>query len=138
MTQRDPAAYAAAFQKNDALGGLLGCRLVSISNDACIYEYEARPEHFNPNGILHGGALFTAMDSSQGAFVHFFLEDAYRYASTGSAEIRYRAPVKSGKVTIRTTLKERKRKILRVLSVATDESGGEIAILEETWVAISA
>ena len=125
------------FAENDQLGKLLGGRLVELTSEECVYEYQALPAHHNPNGILHGGALYSVMDSSQGAFVHFTLDSQWRAAATGTATIRYEAPVKTGKVRIRTFLKGRDGRKIFVRSEAHDEAGKLLASLEEVWIAIS-
>ncbi|RYD80666.1 MAG: PaaI family thioesterase, partial [Sphingobacteriales bacterium] len=93
--------YQAEFQRRDHLGNLVGARFISIDRDQIIYHYEVKPEHFNPNGFLHGGALYTVMDSSQGAFVHFILDEKFEIAVTGTATIRYEKPLRSGSVEIK-------------------------------------
>lgn len=134
--KRDPDTYIPSFQSADRLGTLLGARFISISQQECIYEYDAKAEHCNPNGILHGGALYSVMDSSQGALVHFILEDTYVAAATGTATIRYLAPIRSGTLRIRTWLKGRERRKLYVNSTATNDAGVTVAELEEVWVAL--
>ena len=58
--------YIQGFMEKDKLGKNFNSRFVSITKDECIYEYDFDPNHTNPNGILHGGALYSVMDSSQG------------------------------------------------------------------------
>jgi uncharacterized protein (TIGR00369 family) len=124
------------FEKNDRLGSLLGGNLTSLSETECLYEYTPKEEHYNPNNILHGGALFTVMDSSQGAFVHSTLDPIYKFAATGTATIRFNAPVRKGTIKIRTWLKGTDRRKLFVNSSAFDEEGKEVATLEEIWIAV--
>ena len=71
--RQDPENFKKFFAAHDRLGSLLGAKLVSLDQKECVYAYDPSPQHYNPNGILHGGALYTVMDSSQGAFVHFIL-----------------------------------------------------------------
>jgi uncharacterized protein (TIGR00369 family) len=136
MTKFDPEIFMKRFKSHDKMGDFLGAKIVSISSEECTYEYEATPAHHNPNGILHGGALFTVMDSSQGAFVHFSLDEKFVAAATGTATIRYSAPVKTGLIKVRTWLKEAQGRKLFVTSEARDESGTVVATLEEIWIAI--
>jgi uncharacterized protein (TIGR00369 family) len=136
-TEKDPNATARYFETKDRFGALLGGRILSLTKEECIYEYVVRPEHFNPTGILHGGALFGAMDSSQGCFIHFILDtDAYKFASTGTATVKYLAPVTGGKIRIRSWLKGQERRKIFIASVAVDERGATVATLEEIWIAI--
>lgn len=134
-TTKNPADSIRMFQALDRFGSLLGGRPVALNGEECIYEYEVSPEHYNPNGILHGGALYSVMDSSQGIFVHFILEDSYKFAATGTATVKYLAPLTAGKIRVRTWLKGRERRKIFVSSSATDESGREVATLEEIWIA---
>ncbi len=136
ISEKDPEKYRKLFAEKDRLGSVLGCKFINISEKSCIYEYEPREDHFNPNGILHGGALFSVMDSSQGAFIHFILDPAYKYAATGTAIIKFHAPVTKGTITIRSWLKQTERRKLYVCSSATNSEGKEIATLDEIWIAI--
>ncbi len=136
MEEQDISSYIRHFQNNDRLGAFFGYSVISLSKESCLIEYEVKQEHFNPNGILHGGALFTVMDSSQGAFMHYILEDSYAYAATGTASIRYFLPLKEGKIRIRTSLKERNRRKYIIESIALTESDKTAAVLEEIWIAV--
>ena len=119
------------------MGATLGARLVSIDNSECIFEYDVKPDHFNPGGILHGGALFTVMDSSQGAFVHFTLDERFHAAVTGTATVKYLEAVRSGTIRIRTWLKERQGRKIFVSSDARNAQGVVVATLEEIWLAFA-
>jgi acyl-CoA thioesterase len=133
--RKDPDGYKSSFQRADQLGVLLGARLVSLTETEVIYEYSVKSEHFNPNGILHGGALFSVMDSSQGALMHYVLADEFSRTVSGTATIRYEAPVSAGSVSIRTTLNRREGRKYFVDSVACQEAK-VVARLEEVWIAI--
>ena len=124
------------FAAKDRMGALLGVRILSIGQEECVGEYTVSPAHFNPNGILHGGALYTALDSCQGAFVHFNLDPQWRAAATGTATIRYEAPVTAGRVTLRTWLERAEGRKLFVNSEAKSESGQLLASLAEIWITI--
>lgn len=125
------------FVSRDKLGALLGARFVSLTPQECVYEYEAADEHFNPAGILHGGALFTVMDSSQGMLAWTLVEPPYRMAVTGTATIKYLAPVRGGKVLVRTTVERREGRKLFLHSEAVDENGTTVATLDEIWIAVT-
>lgn len=133
---KSSAEYIKGFTEKDKLGRQFNARFVSIEPGECIYEYDFNPDHTNPNGILHGGALFSIMDSSQGALIHFDLDSKYQAAATGTATIRYLAPVTSGTVTIRTLRKAVDGRKVFIDSVATGPEGSEVARLEEVWICI--
>lgn len=128
-------SYLKSFEDLDHLGNLIGAKPISVSKTECIFEYIVNPDHFNPNGFLHGGALFTVMDSSQGLFLHYVLDDKFNFAVTGTATIRYEKAVSEGTIQIRTFGDHHEGRKYFVKSVAS--KGSEIlAILDEVWIAI--
>lgn len=128
--------YIEAFVANDRLGSKFNARPISLNTEECVYEYEAGEEDYNPKGILHGGALYAVMDSSQGMLMHYILDDTFKTAATGTATVKYLAPVRSGKITIRTKLISRERRKFFVHSDAVDANGNAVATLDEIWIAI--
>jgi len=128
-------SYVQNFLSRDRLGSLLGGVFISLSENECIYEYSVNPEHYNPNGILHGGALYSIMDSSQGMLVHSTLDKTFSFVATGTSTIKYLAPLKTGKVRIRTVIQERTGRKIFVNSTASDEGGRSVATLDEIWIA---
>jgi uncharacterized protein (TIGR00369 family) len=136
---KDPKPFIERFEKSDGLGRLFGAKILSLTETECTYEYETLSSHFNPYGILHGGTLYSIMDSSQGLLIHYLLESmdpSFKAAATGTATIKYLAPVRNGKIFIRTILKERQGRKVFMSSVAEDGSGNRLAELEEIWIAI--
>ncbi len=127
--------YIKGFEARDKMGSLLGHKLISLTDQECISEYQTQPEHFNPNDILHGGALYTVMDSAQGAFVHFNLEPQFKYASTGTSTIKYLAPVFKGLIKIKTQFKNTENRKIFICSEAYNEQNVLVATLDEIWIA---
>ena len=130
------AEYLKSFDEHNHMGNLFDHQFISLNDKECISEYTVSAKHFNPNGILHGGALFTLMDTSQGAFVHFTIDRSkFKYAATGTATIKYAAPVIGGKIRIETRYKDIQNRKLFVVSEAFDEKGLLVATMEEIWIA---
>jgi uncharacterized protein (TIGR00369 family) len=125
------------FVENDRLGALVGARFVSLNDAVCTYEYEARDAHHNPGGMLHGGALYTVMDSSQGMLVYSQVQPL-SVAASGTATIKYLAPVRRGRIVVTTTLAKREGRKLFVHSEAVDEEGVVVAVLDEVWIQLRA
>lgn len=131
-----PEQYKEHFKGKDKFGQLFGAQFISVTENECFYEYNFNPDHCNPNGILHGGTLYGVMDSSQGALIHFTLEETYRAAATGTATIKYLAPVTEGKVKIRSYIKRNEGRKVFINSEAFDHTGKLVATLEEVWIKI--
>ena len=54
---------------NETFGGRLGMRYTSVRPGEAEASFEVRPEHTNPPGVCHGGALFAFADDTMGAAV---------------------------------------------------------------------
>ncbi|WP_254761470.1 PaaI family thioesterase [Natrinema marinum] len=75
---------------------------------------ETSDELQNPNGVLHGGVLYTMADTGMGAALAAMLEEGEQCA-TIEIKINYLEPVRAGRVTCETN-------VLR--------KGGSVAYLE--------
>lgn len=136
LSEIDKDKFVDIFQENDCLGALFGVIINSLTEEECISEYQVLAEHHNPNGVLHGGALYSVMDSSQGAFLHFNLPDEFKAAATGTATIKYLAPVYEGVIQVKTRLTGQDGRKFFVQSKATNDSGVEVAVLDEVWIGL--
>jgi acyl-CoA thioesterase len=75
---------------------------------------DVRSELLNPNGVVHGGALFSMADTVMGAALHTTLAPG-EFCATVEIKIHFLQPVTRGKIRCRTRLVHR---------------GGRIAVLE--------
>ena len=71
---------------------------------------EVRPALLNPNGVVHGGALFTMADTAMGAALHTTLVPG-EYCATIEIKIHFLQPVTEGRIRCRTRLVHRGRRI---------------------------
>ena len=133
--RRSKADYISAFEASDRLGRLVGAKCIALSDSECVYEYEVSSEHYNPNSVLHGGALFTVMDSSQGMFMHYILDERFAGAVTGTATVRYEKRVGEGIVEVRTFLDRHEGRKYILRSEAT-QHGQRVAVMDEIWIAL--
>jgi uncharacterized protein (TIGR00369 family) len=127
---------AEAFQRADRLAQLVGHRPESVAAGNVVYVFDVGPRHHNPNGVMHGGALFAAMDSSQGAAIYSLPDFSGKRATVAEANIRFKKAFVDGRITIRTSIAKRAKKLLYVVSEALDQDGGTIAVLEGTWMIV--
>ena len=75
---------------------------------------DVRPELLNPNGVVHGGALFSMADTVMGAALYTTLAPG-EFCATVEIKIHFLQPVTKGRIRCRTRLVHR---------------GGRIAVLE--------
>ena len=59
-----------------------------------------------------------------------------QFNPTGTATVKYLAPVTGGTIRIRSWLKGQERRKLFISSEAKDEKGNVVATMEEIWIAI--
>ena len=71
---------------------------------------EVRPELLNPNGVVHGGALFSMADTVMGAALFSTLAPG-EYCATVEIKIHFLEPVTKGKIRCRTRLVHRGSRI---------------------------
>lgn len=88
-------APARAKQRRMGFADLVGLRHVSRSAGTSRYEVDAGEEHFNPNGVVHGGLAFTLADTGTGSALWTLLERDEGCA-TIEMKISYLKPAKSG------------------------------------------
>lgn len=124
---------AEEFFARDRLGAVVGARFISLHDGVCTYEYMASDAHHNPGGMLHGGALFTVMDSSQGMLVYSIMTPP-AIAVTGTATIKYLAPVSHGRIVVTTSIARREGRKLFVHSDAVDANQVAVAVLDSVWI----
>ncbi len=77
---------------------------------ACVATLDVRPELLNPNGVVHGGALFSMADTAMGAALHTTLAPG-EYCATVEIKIHFLQPVTKGKLRCRTRLVHRGSRI---------------------------
>ncbi|MBA2384348.1 MAG: PaaI family thioesterase [Actinobacteria bacterium] len=60
---------------------LVGFRPTYVMPGRVVFAYEAREEHYNPLGSVHGGILTTVLDTVMGCAVQSLLEAGVSYAT---------------------------------------------------------
>lgn len=92
---------------------------------------ELGEQHTNPSGLVHGGAIFTLIDSTIAAAVLRTLDDDERMA-TQSSTIDFLRPAK-GKVTARARVDRRGTMTAYAAGEAIDEEGRVVAKTSAVW-----
>ncbi len=97
---------------NNPFADLVGfkLRLGRRGSGACSAALDVRPGLLNPNGVVHGGALFSMADTAMGAALHTTLA-AGEYCATVEIKIHFLQPVSKGKIRCRTRVVQRGRRI---------------------------
>lgn len=85
-------------------------RIGRRGSGTCAAALDVRPELLNPNGVVHGGALFAMADTVMGAALHTTLAPG-EYCATVEIKIHFLQPVTRGKIRCRTRLVHRGSRI---------------------------
>jgi uncharacterized protein (TIGR00369 family) len=76
----------------------IGFTLSEVEPGRAVVELEAKPEHANPMGTLHGGILCDIADAAMGMAYASTLGDGESF-TTLELKINYLKPVRTGKLT---------------------------------------
>lgn len=98
------------FAPPGPLAELLGIRPVSFGESAATFGLTVRHDHLNPYGVVHGGVVYSLVDTAMGAAVHTRLAPGERCA-TIEIKINYLAPVTAGDLRAEARLVERTKRI---------------------------
>lgn len=103
----------------------IGIRLVEWELDSCVMEMDVGEHLINGAGVLHGGALATAIDTAIAhAAIYCTVPENYRSGATVTLTVNFIAPVRLGS---RVTISARKtgggRTMFMSVAEAVDENG---------------
>lgn len=79
---------------------MVGLELISLDREGCTMQLEITAQHFNTTARVHGGVIFTLLDSAMGAAVYARL-DAHEATATIECKINYTRAVTGGVVDCR-------------------------------------
>ncbi|CAN1513183.1 PaaI HGG motif-containing thioesterase, possibly involved in aromatic compounds catabolism [Rhabdaerophilaceae bacterium] len=74
----------------------MGILLIEAEPGRVVFSGEPREEHFNPQGIIHGGWAATILDSALGCATHTTLASGEAY-TTVEMKVNYLRPIFPGK-----------------------------------------
>jgi acyl-CoA thioesterase len=98
------------FKPPGPLAELLGIHPISFGESAATFGLTIRDDHLNPYGVVHGGVVYSLVDTAMGAAVHTRLAPGERCA-TIEIKINYLAPVAEGELRAEAHLVERTKRI---------------------------
>lgn len=130
----DPKSRSKGFSP---FADLLGLHFSELRPGFSRCELDAAEHMFNPNGILHGGVIFSMADTGMGAALHVAL-DAGRHCATIEIKIVYLRPVRRGRLVCDTTLVQKGKRIAVLESEVKNgdklvaKALGTFAIIEST------
>jgi uncharacterized protein (TIGR00369 family) len=132
LSDEDVARLHEAFaQVNYAR--LLGIEIVKLTRGEAVLSMPVRPELTRMEGILHGGALASLMDSASAFAVLTLLEPGERTV-TVDLTLHFMRPVSEGLVEARGRVLRAGRRVFTVSIDATDADGKSVATALTTYL----
>ncbi len=114
------------------LHGLLGVEAFEIDeNGEVTASLDLTKAHRNPSGLVHGGVIFSLIDSAIAAAVLHTLEDD-EWMATQSSTIDFLRPAK-GKITARARVDRRGQMTAYAAGEAINENGRVVAKTSAVW-----
>jgi acyl-CoA thioesterase len=96
----------------------VGVQIATVGGGTAVLTLRIEPHHLNGNGVVHGGALFTLVDTAMGAALHGAMAPHERCA-TVDARISYLKAVRAGEVVCRARLLHREHRIAHLEATLT-------------------
>ena len=109
-----------------ALGDALGIVSESQAPGRARMRLTVDPAWPNPNGLLHGGVIYTMVDYSMGGAVQRSLPEG-EHCATIEVKVNYLAPVRAGTLIVETEVVKQGRNIAFTESNVTDDQGRLVA-----------
>jgi uncharacterized protein (TIGR00369 family) len=108
------------------LGDVLGMRSVERGPGWSKMELTVDPAWANPNGVLHGGMVYTLIDYSMGGALQPNLPDG-DFCTTIEMKVSYLLAVREGVLTAETKVLKEGRNIAFLEAKVTDDQGRLVA-----------
>ena len=112
----------------ETLGGFadrLGAEVETAEDGSARLRFEARDEHLNQNGTLHGGILATLVDTAMGAAVRSTTDEG-ETAATSQLTVTYLRPGRPGSLEVTAQVRTRGEH-LTVCDADVEQEGRAVA-----------
>lgn len=118
------------------LSEFLGMEINAVEPGHALTRLSIDKVHLNPNGVVHGGVLFTMIDTAMGLATMTVLDQG-RCASI-ELHLRFIRPATSGVIEARATVVSRGRRIVQLEARIHDSVGTLLATATGTFAVVAA
>ncbi|MEW9698766.1 PaaI family thioesterase [Paenibacillus sp. SI8] len=101
--------------------GYLGCKFVSMESGVVTIALDAKPQHLNMIGIVHGGVLSSLLDNAMGIVIMTARPD--EKAVTTNLNVHFVSPLKEGRLLVTAEIVHQSRKMITTQGRITDSEG---------------
>jgi acyl-CoA thioesterase len=128
MESDDPAQFP--------LRNFLGMEIEEVEAGHAVARVEVTADFLNPNGVVHGGVLFTMVDTAMGKATLSVIDAGQRCASV-EVQLRFLRPVVAGHLEAVARVIQAGRKIIHLEAQIRDGQGTLVATGTGTFVVIA-
>jgi len=125
------------MRETPGFGDLVGLMVEPGSDGTAAGSIELAETHRNVHGFLHGGVVFTLVDTVMGAAVMSLLDADLRCVSA-DVHLRFLRPVVAGRLDATARVVHRGRTTAVVEAVVTDADGRNVAFGDASFAIVSA
>ena len=129
----EPAEHEPDASPEHPFADLLGFEITARGEGQCTSELAAGPTHLNPNGVVHGAALYALADTGMGGALSSLL-DASQYCSTIEIKINYFRPAVVGRLRCETRVVHKGSRTSALESEIFDARGKLVARATGTFM----
>ena len=105
---------------------------------AAVAFLEVDDRHLNPNGIVHGGVVFSLADTAMGRATMAVLSDGQICASI-EVSVRYLRPIPGGRLVATASVLRAGRRIVHLeCSITVDGDDRPVAVLQGSFAVLEA
>ena len=106
--------------------------------DGAVAYLDVDDRHLNPNGIVHGGVVFTLADTAMGRATMVVLDDGQICASI-EVSVRYLRPIPGGRLVATASVIRAGRRIVHLeCKVTVDGDERPVAVLQGSFAVLEA
>ncbi|SVB45997.1 uncharacterized protein METZ01_LOCUS198851 [marine metagenome] len=106
--------------------------------DGAVAYLDVDDRHLNPNGIVHGGVVFTLADTAMGRATMVVLDDGQICASI-EVSVRYLRPIPGGRLVATASVISAGRRIVHLeCRVTVDGDERPVAVLQGSFAVLEA
>lgn len=115
-----------------ALARTLGLRPISMGGGRARFALTVREDHMNPNGVVHGGVVYSLADTAMGAAL-FSALDPGQSCTTLEIKINYLAPVTQGDLAAEASVVARTKRTGVLEARVHGDGGALVAVATGTF-----
>ena len=107
-------------------------------DDEAVAALDVSDRHLNPNGVVHGGVVFTLVDTAMGRATMSVLEEG-RICASIEVAVRYLRPITGGRLVATASVLRAGRRIVHLEGrVTVDGDDRPVAVVQASFAVLEA